>query len=250
MGRELMHTDFEKRAPGPYRVDMVAEDFGDMPTWNNGLDEGRATIVEESGAHFLRVTYPAGQFGPKDAGVQFVVSLPQGQDEVFLSYRVRFGQGFQFVKGGKLPGMVGGTSPTGCLTTLSEVEGGFSARMMWRRNGAAVQLMYTSALVDLCGDDFPYMLGGAAARFVPGLWQQVFHHLRMNTPGQADGVIQAWLGGRLALDRHDVAFRGPAHDFMIDALYFSTFFGGSDATWAPSTDQVVDYDDFVVSLPG
>jgi hypothetical protein len=228
---------------------MVAEDFGGTPTWNNGLDEGRATIVEERGARFLRVTYPAGQFGPSDAGVQFVVPLAQGHDEVFLSYRVRFGEGFQFVKGGKLPGMVGGTRPTGCLKDLSEVEGGFSARMMWRRNGAVVQLMYTSALANLCGDDFPYTVGGRAGSFVPGEWQQVRHRLRMNTPGQSDGVVQAWLDGSLALDRHDVAFRGSAYNFLVDAIYFSTFFGGSDATWAPTSDQTVDYDDFVISLP-
>lgn len=34
--------------------------------------------------------------------------------------------------------------------------------------------------------------------------------------------------------------------FMIDALHFSTFFGGSDSTWAPATYQTVDYDDFIV----
>jgi hypothetical protein len=34
--------------------------------------------------------------------------------------------------------------------------------------------------------------------------------------------------------------------YSIDALYFSTFFGGDDATWAPTKDETVDFDDFVI----
>jgi len=33
----------------------------------------------------------------------------------------------------------------------------------------------------------------------------------------------------------------------VDALYFSTFHGGSDATWAPTTDSYTWFDDIVIS---
>ena len=82
---------------------------------------------------------------------------------------------------------------------------------------------------------------------MPGLWHQVVHHLRTNTPGQADGALEAWLDGSLALARGDLAYRGEGQSWNIDTLYFSTFFGGSDASWAPSTEQTIDFDDFVVS---
>ena len=83
--------------------------------------------------------------------------------------------------------------------------------------------------------------------FVPGKWQTIEHRIVMNTPGQRDGILQAWVDGALVLDENQFYYRAPGATFAIDALYFSTFFGGSDSTWAPATDQTVDYDDFIVS---
>jgi hypothetical protein len=246
-GAELLRVDFEARSPGPYTMGMMGEDFGESESWNNGLDEGRAVVVEDADGHHLHVAFPAGKFGPQDGGVQFMVRLPESQDELFLAYRLRFAGDFQFVKGGKLPGLVGGSAPTGCGLDPEVVASGFSARMMWRTGGVAVQLMYTSTMIDTCGDDFPYAACGAGVRFSPGAWHRVVHRMRMNTPGLPDGIAEAWLDGSLALARHDVAFRGQGHDFRIDGLYFSTFFGGGDASWAPAADQAIDFDDFVVS---
>jgi hypothetical protein len=222
---------------------MVKADFAGAPTWNDGLDEGRASIVDESGERFLRVTYVAGVYGPADGGVQFLVPLAGTFDELYLSYRVRFASGFDFVRGGKLPGLVGGTHPTGCVTDTA----GFSARMMWRPAGACVQYMYFPEKVNSCGDDYPYRIASTAVSFVPGNWHRVQHRIRMNTPGAHDGVLQAWFDGTRALDEQAYIYRIASENFGIDALYFSTFFGGSDATWAPTVGQVADFDDFVIS---
>ncbi len=239
-GTVIVDVDFERDVEGPYTEEMVEPDFGAAPPWNDGLDEGRATIVGEDDGQFLRVTYPGGEFGPGDGGVQFIVALPGTYDELRLSYRVRFGAGFEFVKGGKLPGLVGGSSPTGCV----EDKGGFSARMMWRTDGAAVQYMYFPEKVEACGDDYGY---GVA--FAPGTWHTVEHRLVMNTPGEHDGVLQAWFDGALVLDDAAFLYRLEDGTYGIDALYFSTFYGGSDETWAPASDQTVDYDDFVITEP-
>lgn len=242
-GTVIVSADFAAAPLGAYTEDRVAADFGGDPPWNDGLDEGRATIVDESGERFLRVTYPANQFGPGNGGVQFKVPFATGYDELYLSYRVRFAAGFSFVKGGKLPGLVGGTAPTGCVDDTA----GFSARMMWRTGGAAVQYMYFPEKVENCGDDYGYAPGGQSAEFQPGTWHTVEHRLAMNTPGARDGVLQAWFDGQLALDHPDFLFRPAGGSFRIDTLYFSTFFGGSDQTWAPTTAQIVDFDDLIIA---
>ena len=239
----LLHANFQGRALGTYAQAMIREDFSATATWNDGLDEGRATIAEENGERFLRVTYSASVYGPADGGVQFLVPLSGTFDELYLSYRVRFAQGFDFVRGGKLPGLVGGTHPTGCVTDTA----GFSARMMWRTAGACVQYLYFPEKVNACGDDYPYRIGGANVAFVPGRWHRVQHRIVMNTPGLHDGVLQSWFDGTLALDNQAFIYRIATESFGIDALYFSTFFGGSDATWAPQVAQVADFDDFIVS---
>jgi hypothetical protein len=239
---ELIHADFEARSPGQYTQAMVSRDFGAAASWNNGLDAGRATIVNQDGNSFLRVSYPANQYGPTQGGVQFKVPLGGSHKELYLSYRLRFGSGFQFV-GGKLPGLVGGTAPTGCISD----NGGFSARGMWRPDGVAVQYLYYPEKKNRCGDDFSYVSGGGTLVFVPGTWQTIEHRIVMNTPEKHNGVLQAWVDGALVPDQNQFYYRVPGATFMIDALYFSTFFGGSDSTWAPATDQTVDYDDFIVS---
>jgi hypothetical protein len=119
--------------------------------------------------------------------------------------------------------------------------------MMWRPAGAAVQYLYFPEKVNACGDDYPYLLGGANVSFGSGQWHRVQHRIRMNTPGMHDGILQAWFDGALALDNQAFIYRIESASFGIDALYFSTFFGGSDASWAPATAQIADFDDFVVS---
>lgn len=241
-GPELFRATFDAATPGPYAEAAVEADFNGAPTWNDGLDEGRATIVEEGNQRFLRVTYPANQFGPANGGVQFKVPLGGSHDELFFAYRVRFGEGFSFMKGGKLPGLVGGSSPTGC----SPDPDGFSARNMWRGGGDIVQYVYWPEQPNTCGDDLDYETGGDALSFNPGQWHTVEHRVRMNTVGSQDGVLEAWVDGELSLSDDARLWRNDG-TFAIDTLYFSTFFGGSDSSWAPASAQTVDFDDLVVS---
>lgn len=238
-----VRADFQSRALAPYAEAMVLADFGGEPTWNDGLTEGRAAIIVQGTEHFLRVTYPADWYGPDEGGVQFLVPLARPYQELYFAYRIRFAPGFQFVKGGKLPGLVGGTAPTGCVADPE----GFSARGMWRSEGAAVQYLYFPEKVASCGDDYPYELQALPVRFVPGQWHTVEQRILMNTPGDHDGVLQAWFDGALVLDDRTFLYRLAGATFQINALYFSTFFGGSDDTWAPTVDQSIDFDDLAIS---
>jgi hypothetical protein len=224
-------------------MNEVAADFGAAPAWNNGLDQGRATIVEEASNRFLRVNYPAGQFGPSAGGVQFKVPLGMSYEELYFSYRVRFAANFNFVQGGKLPGLVGGSSPTGC----SPKKDGFSARNMWRSGGALVQYVYWPDQPKTCGDDLPYLMQNNAFTFQKGVWHRITHRVKMNSAGTADGILQAWVDGTSVLSDSARLWRGVGSTYGIDSLYFSTFFGGGDSSWAPPSEQSADFDDLVVS---
>ncbi len=240
---DVLRVSFQDAQTGFYNASMMQQDFPLASAWNNGLDEKRAVIASEKGNKFLRVTFTGKEFGPARGGVQFKVPFKQSYNQLYFSYRVRFAKDFDFVKGGKLPGFMGGTGPTGCVSD----KNGFSARNMWRVNGDAVQYLYAPRKISPCGDDYHYTKGGVNQRFIPGKWQTVEHRLVMNTPGENNGIMQAWLDGELVLDVKDFLFRETGSSFAIDTLYFSTFFGGGDAEWAPQTPQVTDFDDLIVS---
>jgi len=242
-GEVLLSASFDQHQPGAYRQHMVASDFGATPAWNDGLDEGRASIVLDGDNPVLRVTYTGGKYGPSEGGVQFMVPFSDNHEQLYLSYRIRFASGFDFVRGGKLPGLVGGSAPTGCVEDIT----GFSARGMWRTGGTAVQYMYFPEKQSDCGDDFGYAVGDVPVRFTPGVWHEVMHRIWMNMPGERNGILQAWFDGQQVLDERGLVYRTADAGYAVDALYFSTFFGGGDASWAPATDQIADYDDFVVS---
>ncbi|KIO22045.1 polysaccharide lyase family 14 protein [Tulasnella calospora MUT 4182] len=101
--------------------------------------------------------YPKGSINPGNAsaprgGFGFYVGGPNfdGADaapkscfeyakEVLFSYAVYFEPGFDFNRGGKLPGLYGGATPEvayGCSGgRKTDREKAFSLRLMWRRNG-------------------------------------------------------------------------------------------------------------------
>ncbi len=67
----------------------------------------------------------------------------------------------------------------------------------------------------------------------------------MNDIGKRNGCIQSWLDGVEALSKCNFEFRTtPA--IHIDALYFSTFFGGDDASWSTKKEEHVKFDSFTV----
>jgi hypothetical protein len=241
----LFAHDFDDNSTGDYRAEWSSD--WHTPPWNNGVNDGRASIVDGPEAYAgksLQILYPAGTYGPGPGGAQWRLELGDSYDELYLAYKIRFGDEFNFVKGGKLPGLVGGAANTGGKVPTG--RDGWSARMMWRPMGAIVFYVYHMDQHGTWGEDMVWRLDGRQVYFEPGVWYQLEHRVVINTPGEPDGVLQGWLDGELAFERTDLRFRD-VDSFAIDALYFSTFFGGNDKTWATRKDETITFDDFVIS---
>lgn len=231
--------DFNELPLGTYTMSQWAQDWN--ASWENGVDEGRCEIVPELGSldgRALRVHYPEGSVGSSTGGAQWKHILPESYDELYVRYRLRFSPGFDFVKGGKLPGPAGGTANTGANPPNG--TDGWSVRGMWRTGGAAVQYVYHMDQSGSYGEDFPW-----SVVFTPGPWHTVEHRVVMNTPGEADGIIEGWLDGILVQTRYDVRFRTTT-ELGADVFYFSTFFGGSGSSWATPIAVYIDFDDFEI----
>lgn len=231
-------VDFENHGEGRYTETMMVEDFDGLG-WNNGLDEGRATVVtDDEQGKVLRVHYPEGAVGANRGGVQFKCKLGATTDAACAEYRLKFQEGFDFVKGGKLPGLCGGQCNTGgdkCSGT-----DGWSARYMWRRQGKAVVYLYDMTMQSY-GTDIE-LNHPALFHFEPGRWYTIRQCIEMNDPGIRNGNVRVWIDGEQMLDYKYAKFRS-AESLGINLFYFSTFFGGGSADWAPTKDECIYYDD-------
>ncbi len=262
----IFEESFDARPAGPYTDAELDEDFGE-PRFNNGVTEGRVRVVSGSQAFggsgsALATFYPAGFHGTRETGAQWPYEFGESYEEATLSYRVRFGTGFDFVRGGKLPGLAGGTAPTG--STQATGFNGWSGRLMWRTDfdgvsgqpqqltsGGITYAKHTDS--GFAGDgrqedrNFFFNPDGSQTEFVSDQWYQITQRIVMNTPGEFDGIQQIWVDGVLVINEQNIRYRLD-DSFAIDQLYFSTFYGGN-GDWRTSKDEEAFFDDFVVTIP-
>ena len=236
------------------------------PVWEDGIKEERVAIslVPDSRGDVgpsLAVLYPLGGVGTKDGGAQWKLDLPNVATQVRLRYRVKFGEGFDFVRGGKLPGLAGGSAPTG--NAPADGYNGWTARMMWRTDydGDPGVVPQTSANLvqyvkhptsgfDQDGrdeDNYYWNDDGEPIEIEAGRWYVITQLVKLNKVGRANGRIKAWIDGQRVLDEKNIEFRY-TDDLKVDVMFFSTFFGGGGDEWAPSKDEVIYFDDFDIEL--
>ncbi|KAK0485961.1 polysaccharide lyase family 14 protein [Armillaria novae-zelandiae] len=205
-------------------------------------------FTNNSSSSVLEVTYPEGSFSHDTGGTQFYNLWNTSNGDVFqslmLSYDIAFDNGFDWVKGGKLPGLRGGPNATGCSggnqPTGSDC---FSVRLMWRQEGAAEVYAYIPTPNNLCSersitcnDDFGTSISRGAFSFVAGEWSQVTLLVQLNSPADvANGNLKLYYNNVEVISQTDLQFRSSS-SVNAGGMYFSTFFGGSDDSWAtPST---------------
>lgn len=197
---------------------------------------------------FLRVSYPSGsasptvhrEVGAPIGGANFYARLGmRPRDSLHLRYCVRFPEGFDFVKGGKLPGLFGGTAING--GNVPDGEDGLSTRYMWRKDGDGEIYAYLPASIE-----HGTSLGRGTFRLQTGRWYSLEQGVELNVPGKNDGRIRVWVDGELVMDVGGLVFRD-VEALKIEGIFFSTFFGGGDPTWATPRATHADFARFAVS---
>ncbi|KAL4254391.1 Alginate lyase [Abortiporus biennis] len=217
----------------------------------------------------MQAHYPAGSYNFQNSpqgGFSFYAPGPSNVDlttakEVTFGYTAFFPSGFNFVKGGKVPGLYGGNSDSEAVSCSGgrRDDGCFSVRMMWRTAGAGEIYTYlppdfdeNQAVCDIppfstCNDVFGASVGRGSFTWKTGARTTVSQRVRLNDAGQANGEIQLFVAGQSVINVGGLVIRNSTEG-RFRGMQFQTFFGGSDSSWATPTDQDAYFSDFSVAI--
>jgi len=189
----------------------------------------------------LRTSYPPASNGSPRLVKRF--DLTQAVDQATLSFDIKLHSKFEFVKGGKLHGLGGGTGTTGCDPIDAN---GWSVRMMWNSDGKPILYIYHQDRDSNCGDVYTVQAPANFA-FQRGTWYRIDMQVTMNSSKSAsDGRATLYIDGEKLIDVTGLRLTGN-NAVDIDSFMFSTFYGGSNASWAPSTKTYIYFDNFTVN---
>lgn len=121
---------------------------------------------------------------------------------------------------------------------------------MWRREGRGEAYVYHKHQPEKYGESFAFP---SDFRFPTGQAIRVRIAVWMNTPGSRDGRLRVWIAlpgqaEQAVVVRDDLEWRSAA-TFGVDGLYFETFHGGNDPSWAPQRSCHADFADLQVVRP-
>lgn len=235
-----LYINFDQHAIGAYDEKAHLNDWN-CPKWQVGREQ--ITIQNHSRTkkgNSLRINLSKGEAGcVRKKCISWKSKLGNSFDALEYSYWIKFPKDFDFVIGGKLPGVgsdkanTGGTKPTG--------QDGWSVRVMWDRHGKLGQYIYHPDQPKPFGEFFEWDMPAVAK----GEWHQIKTRIKLNTAGKKDGHIQTWVNGKSVFDKHDFRLRN-GNNLKIERVLFSVFFGGSSWEWAPKQDQHLFIDDWVI----
>jgi len=189
----------------------------------------------------MRVKYsPNSQGSPR---LTKKIKLPHS-DHYTLSYDVYFENSFEFVRGGKLPGLASANPTDGCNSVKPD---SWSSRLMWRENGALQSYFYSQDRSKPCGDGQT----GKNFKFQKNKWYGIELEVKLNTQyDEYGGSVVVRVDGKVIAENKNQRMRSVYNSNSdISLFFFSSFFGGNNTSWAPSKPVYARFDNFTV-YPG
>lgn len=183
------------------------------------------------------ISFPRGSYSTSDKylkpvwrGVFETVSLKSGYDHLRLQYRVKFRDNFDFVRGGKLPGLAGGVDASGGKRPLNGE--GFSLRPMWRENGQSELYLYC---MNMRNNEWGDSCGRGVVDFSTNEKTLIDLEVKLNSLNAFDGEAKMAINNYLVVHEMNLQFRKDCN-LLIDSIKFDAFFGGNEISFASKGD--------------
>ncbi|KAI0685157.1 hypothetical protein BC835DRAFT_1290930 [Cytidiella melzeri] len=217
----------------------------------------------------MQAFFPAGSYNFQNTpqgGFSFYAPGPASVDlttakEATFGYTAYFPAGFDFVQGGKVPGLCKLSFSHEALSCSGgrRDDGCWSSRLMWRTDGAGElytylppdftqnQVVCSIPPFSTCNDVYGASIGRGSFDWATGGRTTVAQRVRLNDDGQANGELQLFVDGESVINVGGLVISNSSSG-RIRGMQFQTFFGGSDPSWATPIDQFVWFSDFSVAI--
>ena len=190
--------------------------------------------VEEGGHYGLSMSFP------------FKRRVGYEPEEIHFRYNLRLADDWTPRRGGKLPGISGTYGRAGWGGRPVDGTDGWSARGSFGGllNGRTPIGFYCYHM-DMRGRYGSTWIWDRDDRGLidNNRWYSIEQQVRLNTPGESDGILRGWVDGALAFEKTDVRFRS-VNTLRIEAVWINVYLGG---TWAAEQDHHLYLDEIVIS---
>ena len=172
-------------------------------------------------------------------------------EEIYFRYYLRLGSDWNSDRGGgKFPGFGGTYGRAGWGGRKPDGKNGWSARGMFLSSvvdGPHQGKMPIGSYVYHVDHNNNYgeqvLWSSFDSLLEKNRWYSIEQYLRLNTPGQNDGVLKAWVDGRKVTEIDNLRFRDTT-SLKIEKIWFDFYHGGGAK---PSREQHLFIDNVVVA---
>lgn len=214
----------------------------------------------------IQIKFPEGGYASRH-GVNLKGSPkpPFPTQDVTIKYNVYVPDDFDFVKGGKLPGVIWAGGAGG-----RDWKRGGSARVMWRRGGLVVGYLYLSTTVgSYNGTPNNPMMRAQSSEFQKavhhtngagldvwrhdknplqlkrGQWNKIKMRVRLNQKDRHDGILSIRVNGNKKRVK-GIKFVDDPKTLPLDGIQMSSWYGGGSSTYAPKKDEKLTFSKFTL----
>lgn len=157
----------------------------------------------------------------------------QEPEAIYFRYYLRFSENWDGLNG-KLPGFGGTYDRGGWGGKPSDGKNGWSARGLFgkiRDVGVPIgTYCYHAKMKGQYGDSWWW----DCEPLQRNRWYCVEQYLKLNTPGQPDGIIRAWVDGKPVFDKTDIQFRD-TDALKIERIWGNAYHGGKTPAQSDDT---------------
>ncbi|MDX3772879.1 hypothetical protein QE250_01980 [Chromatiaceae bacterium AAb-1] len=203
---DISPRNLAERTPAPQRPEQYALKISFSPRYNLALD----------------------------MSLRLKTLLPEEPEALYFQYDLYLGDNwFSARQGGKLPGLAGTYNKAGWGGRSADGNNGWSARGLFgdtivsndRLNNSTPAGFYAYYPDNGQQHGANLFWDKIASKLHTGRWYTLTQYVQLNTPGQHNGILRAWVNNQPVFEATNIRFRDTEH-LKIERLWMNVYHGG------------------------